>query len=59
VPLSEAEQIVAALAARGIPHVLKVYEDEGHGLAKRVNRQDAYPAAIGFLTAQLGTVAAR
>ncbi|GAA1837584.1 prolyl oligopeptidase family serine peptidase [Microlunatus capsulatus] len=54
VPLSEAEQIVAALAARGIPHELKVYADEGHGLAKRANRQDAYPAAIGFLTALLG-----
>ncbi|CAA9302050.1 MAG: Acylamino-acid-releasing enzyme [uncultured Friedmanniella sp.] len=53
VPLSEAEQIVAALAARGIPHELKVYADEGHGLAKRANRQDAYPAAIGFLAALL------
>ncbi len=50
VPLSEAEQITAALAERGIRHVLKVYPDEGHGLAKRANRQDAYPAAIGFLT---------
>jgi dipeptidyl aminopeptidase/acylaminoacyl peptidase len=54
VPLSEAEQIVAALAARGIPHALKVYADEGHGLAKRVNRQDAYPAAIDFLITHLG-----
>lgn len=54
VPLSEAEQIVEALAARGIPHELKVYADEGHGLAKRANRKDAYPAAIGFLVALLG-----
>ncbi|SDS47842.1 Dipeptidyl aminopeptidase/acylaminoacyl peptidase [Friedmanniella luteola] len=54
VPLSEAEQIVEALAARGIPHELKVYADEGHGLAKRANRKDAYPAAIGFLVARLG-----
>ena len=53
VPLSEAEQVVAALAARGIPHELTVYADEGHGLAKRANRQDAYPAAIGFLVAVL------
>ncbi|QGN34733.1 prolyl oligopeptidase family serine peptidase [Microlunatus sp. Gsoil 973] len=50
VPLSEAEQITAALAERGIRHELKVYADEGHGLAKRVNRKDAYPAAISFLT---------
>ncbi|SDS84080.1 S9 family peptidase [Microlunatus soli] len=53
VPLSEAEQIVAALAERGIRHELKVYADEGHGLAKRANRQDAYPAAIAFLTSIL------
>ena len=49
VPLSEAEQIKAALDARGVPCVLKVYADEGHGLAKRANRLDAYPAAIAFL----------
>lgn len=49
VPLSEAEQIAAALQQRGIAHELKVYDDEGHGLAKRANRLDAYPAAIDFL----------
>lgn len=49
VPLSEAEQIKAALDARGVPCVLKVYADEGHGLSKRANRLDAYPAAIAFL----------
>lgn len=53
VPLSEAEQIVAALAERGIDHEFRVYADEGHGLAKRVNRLDAYPAAISFLLEQL------
>ncbi len=57
VPLSEAEQIVEALATRGVPHVLKVYADEGHGLAKRVNRQDAYPAAIAFLIGHLAAPA--
>ncbi|QDP98473.1 S9 family peptidase [Microlunatus elymi] len=50
VPLSEAEQITAALAERGIRHELRVYSDEGHGLAKRANRKDAYPAAIAFLS---------
>nr|WP_246336738.1 alpha/beta fold hydrolase [Flexivirga oryzae] len=49
VPLSEAEQIHAALTDRGVPCELRVYDDEGHGLAKRANRLDAYPAAIGFL----------
>ncbi len=49
VPLSEAEQIRDALAGRGVDCELRVYADEGHGLAKRENRQDAYPAAIEFL----------
>ncbi|WP_419707315.1 S9 family peptidase [Promicromonospora sp. NFX87] len=54
VPLSEAQQIAAALAERGIRHELRVYDDEGHGLAKRANRKDAYPAAIEFLAEILG-----
>ncbi len=55
VPLSEAEQICAALDKRGIRNELRVYHDEGHGLAKRVNRLAAYPPAIAFLTDVLGT----
>ena len=50
VPLSEAEQIHAALTGKGIECELRVYDDEGHGLAKRVNRLDAYPAAMDFLS---------
>ncbi len=53
VPLSEAEQIKAALDGKGVPCELRVYADEGHGLAKRVNRVDAYPAAITFLREHL------
>jgi dipeptidyl aminopeptidase/acylaminoacyl peptidase len=49
VPLSEAEQIKAALDAKGVACELRVYDDEGHGLAKRANRLDAYPAALDFL----------
>ncbi len=49
VPLSEAEQIAAALTAKGVPCELRVYGDEGHGLARRANRLDAYPAAIRFM----------
>ena len=49
VPLSEAEQIKAALDGKGVPCELRVYADEGHGLAKRQNRLDAYPAAAEFL----------
>ena len=50
VPLSEAQQIAAALEAKGIACEVRVYDDEGHGLAKRTNRLDAYPAAMDFLT---------
>ena len=31
-----------------------VYDDEGHGLAKRANRLDAYPRAVAFLGRALG-----
>jgi dipeptidyl aminopeptidase/acylaminoacyl peptidase len=53
VPLSEAEQIAAALRSRGIECELRIYPDEGHGLAKRANRLDAYPRAIAFLSRHL------
>ncbi|MHB1500602.1 MAG: alpha/beta hydrolase family protein [Candidatus Dormibacteria bacterium] len=54
VPLSEAEQLVAALRTRGVPCDLLVFPDEGHGLAKRANRLDAYSRALDFLEAHLG-----
>ncbi len=51
VPVEEAEQIVAA--ARMVLGAEKVvylrYDDEGHGLAKRRNRLDAYPKMVRFL----------
>ncbi len=53
VPLSEAEQIHAALTARGQECELLVYGNEGHGLAQRSNREDALPKAIAFLTRHL------
>lgn len=49
VPVSESEQIEAALRAKGVPCELLVYADEGHGLAKRSNRLDAYVRAVAFL----------
>ena len=55
VPLSEAEQLHAALSARGQECELLVYPDEGHGLAKRVNKLDAYPRAFGFLARHLAS----
>jgi dipeptidyl aminopeptidase/acylaminoacyl peptidase len=53
VPLSEAEQMVAAVRSRGIECELLVYADEGHGLAKRANRLDAYPKTLAFLRRHL------
>jgi dipeptidyl aminopeptidase/acylaminoacyl peptidase len=53
VPLSEAEQIHAALTSRGRECELLVYGDEGHGLANRANRADAVPRAIAFLARHL------
>jgi dienelactone hydrolase len=54
VPLSEAEQVVAAVRANGVECQLLVYPDEGHGLAKRANQLDAYPQVLDFLARQLG-----
>jgi dipeptidyl aminopeptidase/acylaminoacyl peptidase len=54
VPLSEAEQIHAALTSRGAECELLVYGDEGHGLARRANRLDAVPRALAFLGRHLG-----
>jgi dienelactone hydrolase len=53
VPLSEAEQIYAALTSRGRECELLVYADEGHGLAKRANRLAAVPQAVDFLARHL------
>ncbi|MEP7024548.1 MAG: alpha/beta fold hydrolase, partial [Actinomycetota bacterium] len=55
VPVSEAEQLHAALTARGQECELLVYEDEGHGLAKRANKLDAYPKAFAFLARHLAS----
>jgi dipeptidyl aminopeptidase/acylaminoacyl peptidase len=54
VPLSETEQLYAALTERGVPCHMLVYPDEGHGLAKLANRLDAYPKAVDFLDEHLG-----
>jgi dipeptidyl aminopeptidase/acylaminoacyl peptidase len=53
VPVGEAEQIVAALKARGVPVEYLRYDDEGHGLIKLANRLDAYPKMAAFLDRHL------
>lgn len=49
VPLSEAQQLVAALEARAVPVDLLVFDDEGHGLSKTRNRIVAYERVVAFL----------
>ena len=50
VPLSEAEQLVAALDERDIPVRLLVFDDEGHGIFRLANKRVAYPAIVEFLS---------
>ena len=54
VPLSEAEQLVARLAALGRPAELLVFDDEGHGVKLLKNKRVAYPAIAHFLDRVLG-----
>ena len=48
VPPSQAEQIVAALEAKGIPHAYLAFAGEGHGLRKAENIRRAYEAELSF-----------
>ena len=49
VPISEAEQLVAALRTRDVPVEFLVFGDEGHGLVRLKNKLVAYPAVVAFL----------
>jgi dipeptidyl aminopeptidase/acylaminoacyl peptidase len=51
---AEAEQIVAALTEKGLPHSYLLFGDEGHGLAKPANRERFYAATEAFLAEHLG-----
>lgn len=51
---AESEQIVAAMAAKGIKYEYLLYPDEGHGFAKPDNRIAFYAAAEKFLAEHLG-----
>jgi dipeptidyl aminopeptidase/acylaminoacyl peptidase len=53
VPLAEAQQVVDALRARGVPVEFLVYADEGHGLVKLANKLDAFPRVAAFLQKHL------
>jgi dipeptidyl aminopeptidase/acylaminoacyl peptidase len=53
VPAREAEQIVATLRELGRTVELMIFEDEGHGIVGRSNRERAYGRVAAFLAEQL------
>jgi dipeptidyl aminopeptidase/acylaminoacyl peptidase len=50
VPLSEAEQLVAAVRGNGVECELVVHADEGHQMANLDNKLATYPRAIEFVS---------
>ncbi|GGQ55721.1 S9 family peptidase [Couchioplanes azureus] len=54
VPVVEAEQVVAALAAGGVEHRYLLFPDEGHELLHRSSRAEYLRATVGWLTRHLG-----
>jgi dipeptidyl aminopeptidase/acylaminoacyl peptidase len=53
VPVCEAEQVVAALAQRGVPHRYLLFPDEGHELLHRSSRAAYLREAVEWLTTHL------
>jgi dipeptidyl aminopeptidase/acylaminoacyl peptidase len=51
---AEADQIVAAMEANGIPFTYALYPDEGHGFARPENRISFYAVVEEFLQKHLG-----
>ena len=49
VPYTEGQQMVEALKKRGGTVEWKLYDDEGHGVAKLKNRLELYPLVADFL----------
>ncbi|GAA3351925.1 alpha/beta fold hydrolase [Amorphoplanes nipponensis] len=53
VPVIEAEQVVAALAERGVPHKYLLFPDEGHELQHRTSRAEYLRETVSWLTTHL------
>jgi dipeptidyl aminopeptidase/acylaminoacyl peptidase len=49
VPVSESEQIVAALKKQGTPLWFLIGKDEGHGFRKKANQDFQFYATVEFL----------
>ncbi|WP_305782468.1 S9 family peptidase [Symbioplanes lichenis] len=55
VPVIEAEQVVAALAERGVEHRYLLFPGEGHELLHRSNRAEYLRETVGWLTRHLAS----
>ena len=53
VPVIEAEQVAAALAARGVPHKYLLFPGEGHELLHRSSRAEYLRETVDWLTSHL------
>lgn len=53
VPVVEAEQIVSAMKARGVPVKYTLFPDEGHGWRKTLNRVRSTTEIVGFFVEHL------
>ena len=54
VPPAQAEALVAALAARGVPHAYLAFEGEGHGFRGEAAQRRTLEARLAFLGAVFG-----
>jgi dipeptidyl aminopeptidase/acylaminoacyl peptidase len=54
VPPAQAEQLVAALDAKGLPHAYLCFEGEGHGFRRAENIKRALEAELSFYAQILG-----
>jgi len=52
---AESDDIVEAVRANGIPVEYVLFEDEGHGFAKKENQLEGWEAILGFLDRYLKT----
>ncbi|MCZ6770022.1 MAG: prolyl oligopeptidase family serine peptidase, partial [Acidobacteria bacterium] len=55
VPRAQSDEIVQSLAERGVPHLYRTYEGEGHGWRKSETIQDYYESLEQFLSEHLGS----
>jgi dipeptidyl aminopeptidase/acylaminoacyl peptidase len=54
VPVNEAQQIVAAVRARGKPAELLLFPDEGHFMLRQSTQLTAYPAIGDWFERYMG-----